>query len=163
MVLYIAFGYWDWWSRLGPGDKAVTAHPAIFPNFAKDFLFDGLFINLDAVMYSMIAFFIFSAAYRSFRLRSAEASILLGTALLVMLSLMGGVLVGWDRVIDAFGGGGHGAAAGFMENLRLVAIKDWVQNYLQSPSIRAVEFGLAVGGLAMQLRLWLSIEKGVSL
>jgi ABC-type amino acid transport system permease subunit len=164
MLLMLVFGYWDWQSRLAPGaEKAVLASPRIFPNFAKDFLLDGLFINLDAVMYSMIAFFIFSAAYRSFRLRSAESTILLGTAVLVMLSLMGGVVLGWDRVIDALGGGGHGAFAAFMENLRLGAIKDWVQNNLQSPSIRAIEFGLAVGGLAMTLRLWLSIEKGVSL
>lgn len=164
MVLMAVFGLWDWQSKHGPGaEKAVLDHPQIFPNFVRDFLFDGLFINLDAVMYSMIAFFIFSAAYRSFRLRSIESTILLGTAVLVMLSLMGGVVLGWDRIIDALGGSGHGAVAGVMENLRLSTIKDWVQNNLQSPSIRAIEFGLAVGILAMQLRLWLSIEKGVSL
>jgi len=162
MLAMLVFGYWDWLSKLGPGaEQAVAANPHIFPNFARDFLFDGLFINLDAVMYSMIAFFIFSAAYRSFRLRSIEATILLGTALLVMLTLMGGVLVGWDRVVDAVGGGG-GGHAGFLENFRLGAIKDWVQDNLQSPSIRAMEFGLAIGGLAMSLRLWLGIEKGVS-
>lgn len=163
MVVMTVFGYWDWYSKLGPGaEKATLANPQIFPNFGWNFLFEGLFINLDAVMYSMIAFFIFSAAYRSFRLRSAEATVLLGTAVLVMLSLMGGVLVGWDRVVDALGGSGHGAVATFMGNFRLGNIKDWVQNYVQSPSIRAIEFGLAIGLLAMSLRLWLGIEKGIN-
>jgi len=157
MLLYVFFGYWDWKTRIGIGaEKAVTENPQIFPHFAKDFLFNGLYVNLEAVMFSIIAFFIFSAAYRSFRLRSIESTILLTTALIVMLSLMGFMLVGWDQVIDALGKGG------VLENLRLSVIKDWVQNMLQSPSIRAMEFGLAIGGLAMSLRLWLSIEKGVS-
>jgi hypothetical protein len=158
MAVMLFFGFWNWRTRLGPGaEAAVLSEPKVFPHFAYDFLFNGLFMNLDAVMFSIIAFYIFSAAYRSFRLRSVESTILLGTALLVMLSLMGGVLLGWDRVIDSLGSPG-----GLMDNLRLGVIKDWVQNNLQSPSIRAMEFGLAIGGLAMSLRLWLSIEKGVS-
>jgi hypothetical protein len=163
MVVMTIFGYWDWCSKIGPGAaKAAAENPQIFPNFGWNFLFDGLFVNLDAVMYSMIAFFIFSAAYRSFRLRSAESAILLGTAVLVMLSLMGSVLVGWDRVVDMMGGSGHGSVATFMGNFRLGNIKDWVQNNFQSPSIRAIEFGLAIGILAMSLRLWLGIEKGIN-
>ncbi|MDR3692694.1 MAG: hypothetical protein P4L46_25160 [Fimbriimonas sp.] len=162
MGLMAIFGLLDWASAIGPGQaKQVADHPG-FVNFAYNFLFGGLFVNLDAVMYSMIAFFIYSAAYRSFRLRSIESAVLLGTAVLIMLSLMGGVMVGWDKVVDMLGGSGHGAVAEFMSNLRLGAIKDWVQNNMQSPSIRAIEFGLAVGVLAMSLRLWLGIEKGIN-
>ncbi len=157
-VAMTVFGYWDWASRLGPGaNEAADAHPKLFPHFAWDFLFSGLFINLDAVMYSIISFFIFSAAYRAFRLRSAEATILLGTAVMIMLSLLGPVVLGWNHAVDVVGG--HSAVA---SNVKLDIIKDWVQNNIQSPSIRAIEFGLGIGLLAMALRLWLGIEKGVS-
>jgi hypothetical protein len=110
-------------------------------------------------MFSIIAFFIFSAAYRAFRIRSIESTILLGTALIVMLGLMGGVVVGQDSLLNSIAQPGESV---IVDSLRLPTIRSWIQDNLQSPSIRAMEFGLAIGGLAMALRLWLSIEKGVS-
>ncbi len=163
MLLMLIFGFWDWSSRLAPGaEDKIQAAPAIFPHFAKDLLFDGLMINLDAVMFSIIAFFIFSAAYRAFRIRSLESTILLSVALIVMLSLMGAVVWKWDNGINNLAARLDVNQGGFIDNFRLTTIKGWIQDTLQIPSIRAMDFGLAVGGLAMSLRLWLSIEKGVS-
>ncbi|MCX7800486.1 MAG: hypothetical protein N2109_09115 [Fimbriimonadales bacterium] len=160
MAAMILFGYWDWISRLTPeGARAAAETPSVFPHFAKDLLFGGLFINMDAVMFSIIAFFIFSAAYRAFRIRSVESTILLGTALIVMLGLMGGVVVSQDSLLNSIAQPGESV---IVDSLRLPTIRSWIQDNLQSPSIRAMEFGLAIGGLAMALRLWLSIEKGVS-
>ena len=76
-----------------------------------------------------------------------------------MLALMGAVTVGLDSLVDGLKG--H-APDWIVDNVKLTAIKNWVQDTLQSPGIRAMEFGLAIGALAMSLRLWLSIEKGVS-
>jgi hypothetical protein len=159
LLLMVLVGYWDWVSRLGEAGKLVEANPRIFPNYMNDFLFDGMFVNMDACMFSIISFFIFSAAYRAFRIRSLESTILLVTALIIMLSLMGAVSVGWDGIVNSIG---KFAPDWLTDNIRLAAIKGWVQDTLQVPSIRAMEFGLAIGALAMSLRLWLSLEKGVS-
>jgi hypothetical protein len=162
MVAMAIIGIWDWAQRLGPGAEEKIAESPYAVTFVKDLLFDGLLINLDAVMFSIIAFFIFSAAYRAFRIRSVESTILLTVALIVMLSLMGAIVSLCDIGVDKIASSTGLDSGGFMDNFRLTTVKAWIQDTLQIPSIRAMDLGLAVGGLAMSLRLWLSIEKGVS-
>ena len=107
-------------------------------------------------MFSTIAFFILSAAYRAFRVRSIEATILLAAAFVVMLSLMGALEYMIGAKIDAVTGGN---ADSFLNNLKLTAVSGWLRENVQTPSIRALEFGIGLGALAMGLRLWLSLEK----
>ncbi len=125
--------------------------------YGNDFLFGGLFQQMEAVMFSMIAFYILSAAYRAFRIRSVEATILMGSALILMLSLMGAVDFAIGQGIGSLTGNDPGH---FLNNFRLSVIADWVKAYLQVPSLRALDFGVGLGALAMGLRLWLGLEKG---
>ncbi|MFZ4506788.1 MAG: hypothetical protein ACOYON_03715 [Fimbriimonas sp.] len=157
MVAMLAVGFWDFNTRQGP-NGAMLDNPANWqlPNFAKDLLFDGLLQQMDAAMFAIIAFFILSAAYRAFRIRSIEATILLATALLVMLSLMGAVSYALDGVIAGWSGGDPDA---FITNFRLSEIRKWVGDAIQTPAIRGIDFGVGIGALAMGLRMWLSLDK----
>jgi len=101
LCLMVFFGYADWKQRLDP-QNFILADPKNwgFINYGRDLLFDGLLQNMDAGMFSIVAFYIMSAAYRAFRARSVEATILLVTALIVILSLMGVVELMWGGVMD---------------------------------------------------------------
>lgn len=155
MVSMAVFGYVDWYQRLGPqGSVMATGAGWGFPQYAKDLLFDGGFQEMEATMFSMVAFYILSAAYRAFRARSTEATILLVTALIVVLSLLGVVVRFWDTSVDSIANGN-----GIIQNFRLTDIANWIKNNLQTPAIRGLDFGVGVGLLAMGLRIWLSLEK----
>ena len=153
MVLFVVFGYWNYITRLGTQGAAMEASKDAwkFPQYANDLLFDGLLQQMEAAMFSVVAFYILSAAYRAFRARSAEATILLVTALVVMVSLLGVVTFAWDtNVIDA---------RHLSNNLKITEIAGWITANLQTPAIRGIDFGVGVGLLAMGLRIWLSLEK----
>lgn len=149
MTLMVIFGYWDWANRKSPSGGMLDAQSNwAWQNYTRDFLFDGLFQQMNAAMFSIIAFFILSAAYRAFRIRSIEATILLAAALIMMLSLMGSVASFWD-----------GAAGNVSQNLTLSEISKWLRDNVQNSSLRGIDFGIGIGALAMGLRLWLSLEK----
>lgn len=113
-------------------------------------LFEGMLINMDATMFSLIAFYIVSASYRAFRIRSVEATILMTAAFLVMLAQVpvGLALTAWIP------------REGDFAWLRLEVVKEWLLTVLNSAALRAIAFGLGVGGLAISLRIWLSLERG---
>lgn len=158
LVAMVFVGYADWISRINDLEGRLNEPANWGPvNKAADFLFDGMLQNMDAVMFSMIAFYILSAAYRAFRIRSVEASVLMASALIAMLNLLGLVDFAWNGVIDSITGGDP---ASFFNNFKLSEAARWVQSNMQVPSIRALEFGVGLGALAMGLRLWLGLEKG---
>jgi hypothetical protein len=115
---------------------------------------------MDAAMFSIIAFFILSAAYRAFRARSVEATILLGTALLVILSLMGVVAGMWDDAVVAMAGTDKSAKADFLLNFKITEVAGWIKNTFQTPAITGIKFGIGLGTISMALRIWLGLEKG---
>jgi len=156
-IVMVVIGYMDWASRQGPSGPGLDDHQNWQTiNYAKDFLFEGFLQQMDAAMFSIIAFFILSAAYRAFRVRSVEATVLLATALVVMLSLMGAVTNAWQGGIDTLA---HGSKDAFVQNLSLDTIRSWLTNTVQTPSIRGIDFGIGIGSMAMGLRLWLSLER----
>jgi hypothetical protein len=104
--------------------------------------FDWLFQNIQSpmmsTMFSILAFFIASAAYRAFRARSREATILLFTSVIVML---GRIPLGqylWDKFPDC---------------------ADWIMAYPNLAVQRGIIIGAALGAAAMSLRIILGIER----
>jgi hypothetical protein len=99
----------------------------------------GFFFPLGAAMFSLLAFYIAGAAYRSFRIKSVEALVMMVFAILVMLGqIPQGPLYIWEG---------------------LPATRLWLMANVSTPAVRAIEFGSMVAGLAMAVRMWLSLEK----
>ncbi len=159
VLLMVVVGYINYWqTHYGPDpSKLELPRNWSFVQYANDLLFNGLLQQMDAAMFSLIAFYILSAAYRAFRIRSVEATILLATALIVIFSLMGVVAFFWDKGVNGISGATTGGIAG---NFTLTEVYTWIKQNVQDPSIRAIDFGVGIGALAMGLRLWLSLERG---
>lgn len=113
-------------------------------------LFSGFLLPLQATTFSLIAFYIVSAAYRAFRIRSGEAVLMMGAATIIMLALvpLGAVLTNWIPETSIFGA------------LRLERIGYWILAWPNMAVQRAIAFGIGVGALATGLRIWLSLERG---
>ncbi len=103
------------------------------------FLNKGFFVPLGAAMFSLLAFYIANAAYRSFRVRSVEASVMMFTAIVVILGQIP-----------------HGPLY-ISEHLPRVRL--WLLMNVTTPGNRAIYFGAAIAGFAMAIRMWLSLEK----
>jgi len=120
-----------------------------------DFLFTGGIANFGSAIFSMIAFFIASAAYRAFRVRSLESSLLMTAALIIMLGSVGfgTILTNWLPL-------GNDPKSEFWANFRIENIAQWLLLQVNTPAQRGILFGITLGELAMALRLWLSLERG---
>lgn len=114
--------------------------------------FFDMYQPLETGMFSLIAFFILSAAFRAFRIRSVEATILMATALVVLLSFVP-LSLALTSGIDA---------NSFAGNFRLDSIGNWLLGTLSAPAIRGIDLGLGLGVLAMAIRIMLGLERGVS-
>ncbi|MDR3708238.1 MAG: hypothetical protein P4L33_08050 [Capsulimonadaceae bacterium] len=130
---------------------SVAGHSSITNHDIYVVLFNGGLASLDSAMFALIGFFIISASYRAFRIRSVEATLLMASAIIVMLGqvTLGSWLTG--------GLPSHGPLAFF----RFENMSEYILVHLNAPAQRAVTFGLALGVLATSLRLWLSLERGL--
>jgi|LauGreDrversion4_2_1035121.scaffolds.fasta_scaffold02210_10 hypothetical protein len=104
---------------------------------------------LGATMFAMLAFYVASAAFRAFRAKNLESVLLLGTAFIVLLSATaaGAYLTGW---IPA------DSAVGFMRAERL---RTMITEVVQTAGMRAIGIGIAIGVVALSVRLILGIDR----
>jgi hypothetical protein len=100
---------------------------------------NGLFTALGSAMFSLLGFFIVSAAYRAFRVRTVEAGIMMVAAVIVMLGQI---------------------PFGVAVSEELPHIRLWLLQIPNTAAFRAITFGAAVAGLILSIRMWLSIESG---
>ena len=108
-----------------------------------DWLFNYMQVPMMATMFATLAFYIASAAYRAFRARTVEATILLITALLVML---------WRVPMgEAF----LNLLPGNIPEL----LNTYVMNGANMAVQRAIIIGAALGAASMSLRIILGSER----
>ncbi len=95
-------------------------------------------IPLQATMFSLLAFFITSAAYRSFRARSVDATFLLLAGALVIIGRVpiGGML--WSK---------------------LPVIADWILDWPSMAARRGILLGITLGAIGTSLRIMVGIER----
>lgn len=146
MVAMFVFGLWEHHLHLPePTPKIVP-----WPKGVYEILFTGLYAPLQAATFSLLAFYIASAAYRAFRIQSREAAVMMVAAFIVMLGQV--PLGAW--LTSSIPAQTHW---GFF---RLEKLGEWIMNWINMPAQRGIMFGVAVGALAMSLRIWLSLERG---
>ena len=132
----------------------AMALPSVLPSSRSPLLgradgsiYDWLFNNLQSpmmmTMFATLAFYIASAAYRAFRARSPEATLLLITAILIML---------WRVPLgEAFLNLLPGDIAQLLNTYVMTGINMAVQ--------RGIIIGAALGAASMSLRIMLGIER----
>lgn len=103
-----------------------------------DYLFQQMIAPMAATMFSLLAFFVASAAFRAFRASNWRATLLLASAFVVML---GRVPIGsmiWNKI---------------------PMISEWIMQYPNMAGQRAVMIGAAMGMVATSLRMIFGIER----
>ena len=117
-----------------------------------EWLFNNVQLPMDATMFSLLAFFIASAAYRAFRARNVEASLLLITAVIVML---GNVPVGdliWNTLISLTPWGDTFADGSSW-------MKQWILDNPNLSARRGIILGVSLGVISQSIRIILGIER----
>jgi len=110
-------------------------------------MYDFLFVPMQATMFSILAFYIASAAYRAFRARNKEATVLLITAIIVMLGRvpLGAFLISYKP----FGG----------EVELLPWFTEWILNNPSMAAQRGIMIGIGLGVISTSLRIIFGIER----
>lgn len=142
----LTFTLWEYYLHLPQPPPEVLPWPKV----VYEVLFNGLFAPLQAATFSLLAFYIASAAYRAFRVRTGEAALMMAAAFIVMI---GQVPIG-SWLTNSI------PADSSLAFFRLERLGEWIMGWLNTPAQRGIIFGIAVGALAMSLRIWLSLERG---
>ncbi len=107
-------------------------------------IYDQVYSPMSSAMFALLAFFIASAAFRAFRIRTPEAALLAVAAFIVML---GRVPLG--QVLTA----------GLPPAWRIETWAQWILDVPQNAANRAILIGAALGVMATGLRVILGIER----
>ncbi|MCP4631446.1 MAG: hypothetical protein GY855_00860, partial [candidate division Zixibacteria bacterium] len=100
-------------------------------------LFTYILIPIQATIFSLLAFYVASAAYRAFRARSVLATLLLLTAFVVML-----------RIIPL------GPISSYNQ-----ALVGWILSVPNLAAKRAIIMGVGLGMIATSMKIILGIER----
>jgi hypothetical protein len=135
----------------------VGLFPIHIPGFAGtarndeslfDWIFKNMFIPLSATMFSLLAFFIASAAFRAFRARSFEATALLIAGCVLMLGRVpiGELVTIWPATANS-------------DAWTLSTLAEWILNNPSSAAQRGILLGVVLSQVAISLRIIFGVER----
>jgi len=105
---------------------------------AYNFFFMNVYSPLDTAVFSFLGFYICSAMFRAFRIRNRDAAILMVAGILVMLKNIPLGSVIWEGFTD---------------------LGNWVMNVPNVAGTRGLTIGVAIGGIAIALRILFGLER----
>lgn len=129
------------------GYRGMSAEPSYSyrdSGTAFNWIFDWVFSPLGASMFAILAFYVASAAYRAFRARNREATLLLIAGFFVM----GGRVPLLDLL-----------ASPFTDQPIFSQFASWIMSYPVTAGQRAIAIGIALGIVSSSLRVILGIER----
>ncbi len=101
---------------------------------------------LSATMFAVLAFYIVSTAYRSFRIKSAQAFVLFVAAFILILGKVPLGQMAWDA---ALGWTGYGVDR----------VIDWIMGVPAVAGKRGIMIGIAIGAVVTALKIIFGIER----
>jgi len=116
---------------LDPNAAVIPASVIQFSTPIWEFLYYKILVNINSSIFSLLAFFIASAAYRAFKARSLESTILLVAGLLVVL--------GQAPIADLIWPG-------------FSIIRDWIMAFPNTAGQRGIIIGAALGIIVFSVR-----------
>ncbi len=137
------------------GELFISAHEIKYPWSGEYraqgapfwWLYEYVFKPLQATIFAMLAFYVASAAFRAFRAKNIEASLLLGTAFIILLgrTFAGVFLTSW--MPEAIGG------------LKIENLTVYIMQVFNTAGNRAIMIGIALGIASTSLKVLLGVDR----
>lgn len=166
-VTVIAFSITLWVGLFKVGVPPNAEHPDYAyggqydaPGSGISWVYDYMYYPLSATMFALLAFFVASAAFRAFRAKNTEATVLLSVAFVVLLgrTFIGVKATGFvDDIAASIDG--PPALTSFIRGLRLDRLTDMIMNVFNLAGIRAITIGIALGVVSTSLKVLLGVDR----
>jgi hypothetical protein len=110
-------------------------------------IYQHMIVPLTSTMFAMLAFYVATAAFRAFRAKNTEATLLLLTAGVVLLgrTYAGVWLFGW--------------LPEWLLWFRFDNLTVWIMEVPNTAGTRAITIGIALGVVATSLRILLGVDR----